>query len=92
MLAERVKDWTEEWKKEGLEAGFKEGLKEGIKEGLKEGLKEGEANLLKRQLTKRFGPLPAWALEKLDAAEPAQLETWANGIFDATSLEGFFRE
>lgn len=76
MLAERVKDWTEEWKKAGLEAG----------------LKEGEANLLKRQLTKRFGPLPAWALEKLGAAESAQLETWADGIFDATSLEGFFRE
>lgn len=88
MLAERVKGWTEEWKKEGIEAG----PKEGIETGLKVGLKEGESYLLKRQLTKRFGPLPAWALEKLDAAEPAQLENWADGIFDATSLESFFRE
>lgn len=74
MLAERVKGWTEEWKREGLE----------------EGLEKGKADLLKLQLTKRFGALPVWATEKLDAADSPQLDIWAGRIFDAQSLESLF--
>lgn len=42
MLAERVKTWTEEWKQQGRQ----------------EGRQAGEALVLRRLLTRRFGPLP----------------------------------
>ena len=42
---------------------------------------------LKRLLSRRFGPLPAWSEQRIDAAPMAQLDTWLDGILDATSLE-----
>lgn len=78
MLAERVKDWTEEWKKQGLEEGIEKGIEKGVEK------------VIKRLLTKRFGPLPTWVTEKLDAADSAQLEIWADRILDAQSLESIF--
>ncbi|MBK1646797.1 hypothetical protein CKO25_19575, partial [Thiocapsa imhoffii] len=48
---------------------------------------EGKASTLKRQLTRRFGPLPAWAGQRIDAATVAQLDGWLDGIFDAANLE-----
>ena len=79
MLAERVKEWTKEWKQEGLD------------EGMQRGKLEGEAEVVKRLLTKRFGPLPGWAVERLESASANDLERWAEGIFEAGSLEGFFQ-
>ena len=38
-------------------------------------------------LTRRFGPLPAWAEQQIGAAPVAQLDAWLDGIFDASSLE-----
>jgi hypothetical protein len=38
-----------------------------------EGESKGEARLLRKQLSCRFGPLPAWAEMKLADAAPAQL-------------------
>jgi hypothetical protein len=38
-------------------------------------------------LARRFGKLPAWVAARLKRAETAQLEAWAEGIFDTTSLE-----
>jgi predicted transposase/invertase (TIGR01784 family) len=74
MLAERVKDWTHSWREEGF----------------KEGIEKGEATVLSRQLARRFGPLPAWAEEKLQQSTRQQLEIWADRIFEAESLEQFF--
>ena len=48
--------------------------------------KEARA-ILRKQLGRRFGILPPWAVARLEAAETAQLETWAEEIFDAASLE-----
>ncbi|MEY6434298.1 DUF4351 domain-containing protein, partial [Thioalkalicoccus limnaeus] len=47
----------------------------------------GKAESLARLLTRRFGPLPVWATQRIDAAPAAQLDAWLDGIFDATSLE-----
>jgi hypothetical protein len=74
MLAERVKSWTEEWKQQGRQ----------------EGPQEGEANVLRRQLARRFGPLPTWAEQRLDQAGEAELESWADRILDALTLEDVF--
>jgi hypothetical protein len=54
---------------------------------LAEGKIEGKAESLKRLLTRRYGPLPAWAEQRIDAATAAQLDGWLDGIFDAANLE-----
>ncbi len=48
---------------------------------------EGKAESLKRLLTRRCGPLPAGAEQRIDTAPVAQLDAWLDGIFDAASLE-----
>ncbi|EIC22623.1 DUF2887 domain-containing protein [Thiorhodovibrio frisius] len=35
----------------------------------------------------RIGPLPTWAEQRIAAAPEAQLDTWLDGIFDATGVE-----
>lgn len=37
--------------------------------GEAKGFEKGECTLLERQLEKRFGPLPGWAIEKLKTAD-----------------------
>ncbi len=71
--------------------GVLEGRAEGVLEGRAEGVLEGERAAriadLRRLLARRFGSVPAWALERLAAGTPAQLESWLDGILDAPSLE-----
>jgi hypothetical protein len=43
--------------------------------------------ILRRQIVKRFGTLPAWAGEKLAAMPPSELEALIERILDAQSLE-----
>jgi predicted transposase YdaD len=62
------------------------------KEVFAEGRTEGEAKLLRRQLIRRFGPLPAWAEAKLAGAEPAPLEVWGERVLEAATLEAVFGE
>lgn len=70
---------------------YQEVFAEGQTEGRAEGLVWGEARVLRRQLTRRFEPLPAWVEAKLAAAaEPAQLEGWAERVLDAATLEAVF--
>jgi hypothetical protein len=56
----------------------------------KRGILKGETLLLKRQLIRRFGPLPDWVAVKLAEAEPAQLEWWGERVLDAPSLVAVF--
>lgn len=53
MLAERVVEWTEEWKREGFEEGVEKSL-------------AAAREVLVQHLERRFGPLPAGALARLD--------------------------
>jgi putative YhgA-like transposase/uncharacterized protein DUF4351 len=53
---------------------------------------EGEARMLTRQLEKRFGSLKPEVRQRLERAEIAQLESWAERIFDADSLEALLGE
>jgi hypothetical protein len=70
MLSERVVDWTQRWKQEGRQ----------------EGRKEGDLAILSKQLRRRFGELPAWAVARLSQADAEQLEAWAERIFDARDV------
>ena len=68
--------------KEGFEKGFKEKFEEGFKEGVKMGMREP----LLRQLRARFGELPAAAVDRLQAADTAELEQWADRVLSAKTL------
>ena len=74
MLAERVKTWTQEWKDEGL----------------REGRREGETKFLRRLLTRRFGPLPSWAEERLNQASETELEEWGDRVLECQSMKEVF--
>ncbi|MAL94212.1 MAG: hypothetical protein CME40_03925 [Haliea sp.] len=51
---------------------------------------EGERHVLERQLTRRFGELPAWATERLASATEKQLEAWGDEVLVAGSLAKVF--
>ena len=51
---------------------------------------EGEAAILQRQLIKRFGALDDITLTRLHSATLEQLESWAERVLDATSLQAVF--
>jgi hypothetical protein len=80
MLAETVIEWTQQWKQQGLEQGSLQGRL------------KGEANVLKRLLTKRFGPLSDDTRARLENATAEQLELWTDRILDAVSLAAVFEE
>ncbi|TBV10871.1 Rpn family recombination-promoting nuclease/putative transposase [Stutzerimonas kirkiae] len=52
-----------------------------------QGREEGQAALLLRQLSKRFGPLPEWAVQRVARAGGQRIGQWAEAIFDAQDLE-----
>jgi len=58
--------------------------------GIAKGRLEGESKLLKRQLERRFGTLPAWAIEMLSNATEPALEAWGEAILTAPTLEAVF--
>ncbi|MDQ2696807.1 MAG: DUF4351 domain-containing protein, partial [Pseudomonadota bacterium] len=66
------------------------GIRKGIEQGIQQGIQQGEALTLKRQLVRRFGPLPPWAEERIDQAERADLERWLDRVLDAGRLEEVF--
>jgi len=55
-----------------------------------QGLREGEAKLPRRQLTRRFGPLPSWAEERLGQASETAREEWADRVLECRSLKEVF--
>lgn len=82
---------AEEWVREGERRGLQTGLQKGLQKGLEQGIPQGEALLLRRQLTRRFGVLPAWAETRLAAAGQGELEIWAVRVLDEPSLEAVFQ-
>ena len=61
-------------------------------EGLVKGRVEGESRLLKRQLERRFGPLPQWVSERLGSAKEEELETWSEAVLTAPTLDAVFEK
>jgi flagellar biosynthesis/type III secretory pathway protein FliH len=69
------------------------GKKEGREEGREEGLKEGRAQraqILLRQLTRKFGPLSPTTQQRVNAAGTGELDTWALKLLDAKTLDEVF--
>ena len=59
-------------------------------EGMQQGRVEGERVVLERLLRRRFGLLPPEVTERLRRASAADLETWAENVLDAETLEDVF--
>lgn len=57
----------------------------------KKGVQEGERNLLRRQIERRFGTLPAWAEERLAQLTLPEVESVGLALLDAKSLEDLLR-
>ena len=56
-------------------------------EAERKGRQEGELAILRRQIEKRFGALPAWAGEKLAALPASELEDLSERVLDAKTVE-----
>jgi predicted transposase YdaD len=65
---------------------------EGKARGEAKGEATGKASTLKRLLTRRFGPVPTWAEQRIDTAPVTQLDAWLDNIFDAANLEDLIRD
>ena len=78
-----------------LGPAFKRGLEEGeLKgklEGKLEGRLEGELHILRRQIEKRFGPIPEWVHERLAARSAAELEELSVRILNVATIEDLLR-
>ena len=74
----------------GEERGFLRGKQEGKKQGLEQGQKQGEIKILKRLMSRQYGPLPDWVDERLKKATPEDLERWTDLVLDERSLDDLF--
>ena len=75
---------------QGIEQGMTQGIEQGMKQGMQRGRVEGERALLERQLRRRFGLLSPEVAEKLAEAAAADLETWAENVLDASTIDDVF--
>jgi predicted transposase/invertase (TIGR01784 family) len=87
---EAIEEGLAEGRAEGLAEGRAEGRASGLDEGQAKGRIQGQAALLERQLSRRFGPLPEGAHDRLLRATQAQLESWADRVLDARDLTEVF--
>jgi len=86
-LAERFDLWARQHEDRGL----RKGMKKGLEQGLEKGIAKGEALVLQRLLTKRFGPLPADAVQAISTASTEQIGAWLDRLFEARSLDEALR-
>lgn len=70
--------------------GMERGMEKGMERGLEKGKLEAEQNTLRRQISRRFKTLPAWAEQRIEQAGQAELEQWLDNIIDAPTLEAVF--
>ncbi len=70
-----------------IEVGFRKGVQQGVREGMQQGMQQGQAHALMRFLVRRFGDLPAWAVERIGSASAAELDTWVDAVLTAHSIE-----
>ena len=73
-----------------IDAGWDEGRAEGIAVGRVERKAEGKAELLERQLIKKFGTLSELARTHLFAAPDEQSNLWGEEVLLAKTLEEIF--
>ena len=63
---------------------------EGMQRGVSRGIEQEARTLVRRLLGRRFGALPPGTLERVDRASTGELETWAENVLDAGTLDEVF--
>ena len=76
--------------RDAREEGREEGWEKGREAGREEGQTLARIATLTRQLTRRFGPPPAWALTRMQLATGEQIDTWLDRILDAPTIDTVF--
>ncbi|MPY88072.1 MAG: DUF4351 domain-containing protein [Luteitalea sp.] len=61
-------------------------VEKGLEQGREQGWEQGETALLRRLLERRFGSLPSWAVARLEAADRATVEAWADRLLDTDGM------
>jgi len=89
-LAEGRATGLAEGRATGLAEGRATGLAEGRATGLAEGLVEGRVELLRHQLSLKFGALPASVTSRLARATAAELLCWSERVLSVQTLESLF--
>ena len=67
-----------------------EGMQQGIERGMQQGRVEGERAVLERLLQRRFGLLSPEVAARLRQASGEDLETWAENVLEAPTLDDVF--
>ncbi|PNQ50710.1 transposase, partial [Vibrio agarivorans] len=75
----------------GREEGLQKGLQAGRQEGLQAGRLEERRESTRDLLTRRFGPLPEQAQQRIESASMAEMKHWTNRLFEARTLDDIFR-
>lgn len=65
----------------------KKSVEDARQEGQREGQREALVQTLIVLLQRRFGPLPSWASEKIQASNLESLTSWTSQVLDAASIE-----
>ncbi len=73
-----------------IRKGMKQGMEKGLEKGLEKGRKKEGLLILRRQMAKRFGRIPAWAEERLTKLSVAELEDLSLRVLDAPSIVEMF--
>ncbi len=63
-----------------------QGRAEGRTEGRAEGEVKRHAEIILRQMTKRFGPLTTETIQRVQSAAPSELDLWTDRILDSKTL------
>lgn len=87
LYTEAIEKGLSKGMSQGMSQGLSQGMSQGLKQGLSQGQSQGACQMLTRMVMQRFGPLPDWALRRLQSADAALLEHWADQLFTAQSLE-----
>ena len=66
------------------------GLQKGIQQGIQQGRQKGEAELLLRQLQRKFGPLSESLRQRIEGADTDTLLLWAERVLTAETLQEVF--
>ena len=67
-----------------------EGMEQGMERGMQQGRVEGERAVLERLLQRRFGLLTPEVAARLRQASGEDLETWAENVLEAPTLDDVF--
>ncbi|WP_412851385.1 DUF4351 domain-containing protein [Ectothiorhodospira shaposhnikovii] len=69
------------------------GEAKGLQKGIQQGLQQGEAQILLRQIERKFGPQARMhCQQRVQQADEAQLLQWIDNILTAEHLEDIFQD